>query len=223
MRIGLFGGSFNPVHFGHLRSALEVKEGFGLDEVVFIPAALPPHKSPGALAAAADRIRMIEIALGGMPGFRVSDIEARRPGPSFTIDTARHFRRAGPPEARFYLIMGLDAFLEIDTWRSFRELLALVPVVVLTRPGPVGKGLAAERESLLDFLRAAVSAEAAASVSAEAAVFRAPGIEPITLFPVSALDISSTRIRRIVAAGGSPQYLLPAEVWRHIQTEGLYR
>lgn len=221
MKIGLFGGTFNPIHFGHLRAALEVKEGFGLDQVVFIPAALPPHKHPGALAAAADRVKMIELALAASPGFAVSDVELQRTGPSFTIDTLRHFRATSPPEARIHLVMGLDAFLEIDTWRSFRELLALVPVIVLTRPAAPGTDLGRERETLERYIRSALAPDVAPGRAPGA--FEAHGIEPVTLFPVTALDIASRRIRRIVAAGGSPQYLLPAAVWRFIQSEGLYR
>jgi nicotinate-nucleotide adenylyltransferase len=220
MKIGLFGGTFNPIHFGHLRSALEVKGGVGLDQVIFIPAAVPPHKNPGAVAAAADRLKMIELAVGGSSGFAVSDVEIKREGPSFTIDTVRHFRQASSPETRVYLIMGLDAFLEIDSWKSYRELLALVPVIVLTRPTPAGKDFAQERAALERFIRSSLSADCIAG--GDSGVFEASGIEPITLFPVTALDISSTRIRRLVGDGRSPQYFLPADVWRYIQTKGLY-
>ena len=99
MKIGLFGGTFNPIHFGHLRAALEVREGCGLDRVLLIPAAVPPHKESGALAAAADRLRMIELAVEGEPGITVSDVETRRGGPSYTVDTVRHFHRELPAGA----------------------------------------------------------------------------------------------------------------------------
>jgi nicotinate-nucleotide adenylyltransferase len=220
MKIGLFGGTFNPIHFGHLRSALEVQAGFGLDQVIFIPAAVPPHKNPGAVAAAADRLKMIELAVAGSPGFTISDVEIRREGPSFTIDTARHFRQAHAPETRIHLIVGLDAFLEIDSWRSFRELLALVPVIVITRPGPAGGEPEQERAALEGYIRSTLAPGCV--TDGDPGVFQAPGIEPITLFPVTALDISSTRLRRLAGDGGSLQYLVPEEVRRYIQIKGLY-
>ncbi len=135
MKIGLFGGTFNPVHFGHLRAALEVREGFGLKQVVLIPAAVPPHKERGGVAAAADRGAMLTLAVEGCSALAVSDVETRRPGPSYTIDTVRHFRCSLPADTEILLVVGLDAFLEIDSWKSFRELLGLVPVIVLSRPG----------------------------------------------------------------------------------------
>jgi nicotinate-nucleotide adenylyltransferase len=119
MKIGLFGGTFDPIHFGHLRSALEVREACGLERVVLIPAAVPPHKGWGAMAAAADRLQMIELAVAGAPGLAVSDVELRRAGPSYTIDTIRDFQ-GEIPGGEIALIVGLDAFLEIDTWKSFR-------------------------------------------------------------------------------------------------------
>ncbi len=138
MRIGLFGGTFDPVHFGHLRAALEVKEGFGLARVFLIPAAAPPHKAREGVAPAGDRLRMVELAVDGEPGLMPSDVEIRREGPSYTIDTVTHFQREFAGVAEVFLIVGLDAFLEIDTWKSFRELLALVPVIVISRPDAAG-------------------------------------------------------------------------------------
>ncbi|HEX5679502.1 MAG TPA: nicotinate-nucleotide adenylyltransferase, partial [Desulfobacterales bacterium] len=108
MRVGLFGGTFNPIHFGHLRAALEVKEGFGLTQIFLIPAAIPPHKAREGVAPAADRLRMIGLAVDGEPGLTPSDVEIRRSGPSDTIDTVRHFQREFAGAAEIFLIMGLD-------------------------------------------------------------------------------------------------------------------
>jgi nicotinate-nucleotide adenylyltransferase len=220
MKIGLFGGTFDPVHFGHLRAALEVKEGFGLTQVFLIPAAMPPHKTREGVAATADRLRMIELAAKGEPGLMVSDVEIRREGPSYTIDTVRHFRRELAAADEIFLIMGRDAFLEIDTWKSFRELLALVAVIVITRPDAEGRSYDSDGKELAAFIHSKISP--GLSVSGSPAVFNAPGIQPVTLFPVTAFGISSSQIRGLVNSGRSVRFLVPGAVQEYIQTKGLY-
>lgn len=218
MRIGLFGGTFDPVHFGHLRSALEARAAKGLDQVVLIPAAVPPHKGRGGLAAAEERLRMLELAIRPGSGLTVSDVEIRRAGPSYTIDTVRHFRNE-LPGAEIVLIMGLDAFLEIDTWKSYRQILTLVPVIVMSRPGPrAGRG-ESDRAQVARVLSAIVPGD---PVEETEEGFRAGSLKPVTVQHVTALDISSTRIREMVAAGRSIRYLAPAEVVAHIYAKGLY-
>jgi nicotinate-nucleotide adenylyltransferase len=217
MKIGLFGGTFNPVHLGHLRSAIEVREGAGLDRVILIPPALPPHKGCAELAGAAQRLEMIAAAVEGVPGLAASDVETRREGPSFTIDTVRHFRDT-EPQAELFLIVGLDAFLEIDTWRSFRELLALVPLIVISRPAA---GASPERAAVERFVRARISPECALDPASGA--WRAPGVKGIRVFPVTALDVSSSRVRDLVRAGRSIRFLVPDPVMTYIQSRGLYR
>lgn len=220
MRIGLFGGTFDPIHFGHLRAALEVKEGFGLDRVFLIPAAIPPHKTREGVAPAADRLHLIELAIAGEPGLTASDVEIRREGPSYTIDTVRHFHREVPDGSEIFLIVGRDAFLEIDTWKSYRELLSLVTVIVISRPH--GDGPTADRrgDELADFLRRRVSGDIAAS--GPPVRFSGSGIREVCLFAVTALDISSSRIRSLVRAGRSIRFLSPAAVCDCIQSKGLY-
>ena len=218
MKIGIFGGTFDPVHFGHLRSALEVGEACGLERVVLIPAAMPPHKGRGAMAAAADRLRMIELAVAGASGLAVSDMEIRRAGLSYTIDTVRYFQSESP-DGEIVLIMGLDAFLEIETWKSFREILSIVPVIVMSRPTPRGGRAESDRERVKGVLGGIVSPEAVVETTKG---LQAPGFKPVTVQPVTALDISSTRIRELVGAGRSIRYLAPAAVVEHIRTKGLY-
>ena len=218
-RLGLFGGTFNPIHVGHLRAAIEVREGFGLDEVILVPAATPPHKPAAGLAPAADRLAMARLAVRGVRGLSVSDAEIRRGGPSYTIDTVRRFLAASPPAAELFLIVGLDAFLEIDTWKSYRELLALVPVIVIPRPAAAGGPT--ERRALGRFLRARL-ARRAREVAGQGA-FCAPGVRGIHLFPVTPLDISSRLIRQLLAAGRSIRFLAPDAVGRYIERRGLYR
>jgi nicotinate-nucleotide adenylyltransferase len=220
MRIGLFGGTFDPIHFGHLRAALEVKEGFGLDRVYLIPAAVPPHKAGDGVAPAADRLRMVELAVEDEPGLKPSDVEIRRSGPSYTIDTVRHFQREFGGTAEIFLIVGVDAFLEIDTWKSFRELLALVPVVVISRPDADWPTADRGTRALSDFIRARISAEAVATDAPLG--FSGPGLRGISLCSVTALDISSRRIRALVRAGRSIRFLVPAAVLHCIQTKGFY-
>ena len=220
MRIGLFGGTFNPVHFGHLRAALEVKEGFELDEVILIPAALPPHKLPGEVADAADRLHMLSLALEDTSGLKLSDVELRRSGPSYTIDTVEHFKRTLPAESRIYLIMGLDAFLEIDSWKSYEELLIQVPFIIINRPR-AGIGADGFRwKALEDYLTSEISADYAFCESQS--VYRSPNKQPIYAFEVTALDISSTGVRKLVKEGRSTGYLVPQKVAEFIKSKGIY-
>jgi nicotinate-nucleotide adenylyltransferase len=221
MQIGLFGGTYNPVHIGHLRAALEVKEGFALDEVILIPAALPPHKMPAEVADAADRLHMLNLALENTPGLTVSDVELKRSGPSYTIDTVAHFKHALPDQSRIYLIMGLDAFLEIDTWKSYAELLLQIPLIIINRPK---SGSAAENPGwkiLQKFLASKISSDYVFSESRSC--YHARSRQPIYIFEVTSLDISSTRIRNRVNRGRSIEFLVPPKVADFINTKGLYR
>lgn len=220
MRIGLFGGTFDPIHFGHLRAALEVREGFELDRVFLLPAAIPPHKAREGVAPAADRLHMIRLAVEGEPGLTASDVEVRREGPSYTIDTVRHFHREMPDGAELFLIVGRDAFLEFDTWKCYRELLSLVSVIVITRPRADGPTVDRGADELADFLRGRVSGDIAAS--GPPVRFSGAGIREVSLFAVTAMDISSSRIRSLVRAGRSIRFLSPAAVCDCIQTKGLY-
>src|SRR5215471_18041440 len=133
MRIGLFGGSFNPIHLGHLRAAEEDREAMGLDLIYFVPAASPPHKSLVGLAPAEHRLHMVRLATKGNRYFMVSDVEVRRSGSSFTIDTVRYFRATMRAQAELYLIMGGDQFAELDTWKEADEIARLCNIIVHTR------------------------------------------------------------------------------------------
>ena len=218
-KVGLFGGTFNPVHLGHLRAAVEVKESFKLDKVFLIPAALPPHKMPGEVAAAADRLQMLDRAIGDATGLAVSDIELKRAGPSYTIDTVEHFKNSLPVNSRIFLIMGLDAFLEFDTWKSYKELLAQIPLIVIPRPrAEIRFDLSGE--VMTKYIKTRISAEYEFSESQSS--FTRADMPPIYFTQVSALDISSTMIRNLIRKGRSIQYLVPQKVAAFIQTEGLY-
>jgi nicotinate-nucleotide adenylyltransferase len=135
MRIGLFGGTFDPIHWGHLRSAEEVREAFALDRILFIPTAKPPHKRGQTKTSARDRLAMVRLAVVSNPKFGVSTVEINRPGVSYSIDTLRHFAKRNRAHHTYYFILGLDAFREIGTWKDFREVFPLCNFIVTSRPG----------------------------------------------------------------------------------------
>lgn len=220
-RTGLFGGTFNPVHFGHLRSAYEVQARFSLDSVCFIPAAIPPHKEPSSVADAKDRLEMIRMAVSDYPGFCVSDVELKRSGPSYTIDTVKHFMATRTEPTLFYLIVGLDAFLEINTWKSFKELFRLVPFIVMTRPGLSCRDSGDKLTALYDFFNAEISD--GYSFSSQDSCYIHETNQPVYVFEVSRMDISSTKIRELTGKGESICFLTPANVELFIKSRGLYR
>jgi nicotinate-nucleotide adenylyltransferase len=134
MRIGVFGGTFNPPHLGHLIVAESARESLNLDEVLFIPCASPPHKSSRSLADADCRLEMVRLATSGHSGFEVSDIEVQRGGKSYTVDTLRTLT-ALYPRAQLYLLIGIDNLLELHTWKEPEEIFSLSEVVAINRPG----------------------------------------------------------------------------------------
>ena len=221
MRFGIFGGTFNPVHIGHLRSALEVKEGFGLHKIFLIPAALPPHKTPGEVADAGDRLQMLNLAIEDTAGFSVSDVELKRSGPSYTIDTVYHFKRVLPDDSQIYLIMGLDAFLEIDSWKSYEELLVQIPIIVINRPLADKPMSGIGWEALDQYLRAGIPGDY--KFSGQQHAYLASGGQPIYVFEVTTLNISSTNIRNLIKKGRSIGYLVPRSAAEFINSRGLYQ
>jgi nicotinate-nucleotide adenylyltransferase len=220
MRLGLFGGTFDPIHIGHLRAALEVKQGFDLDQVVFIPAAVPPHKKGHHVTDAADRLKMVELGVSGYSGFSVSDVELHRSGPSYSIDTINHFKASSTKETEILFISGLDAFLEIDTWKSYRELFRQIAFVVITRPMLESNNAASHLRRLGDYITAKISADY--RFSDTAVCFTHSRAMPIYTFEVTSLDISSTRIRELVKSGIPITYLVPESVENYVNRRGLY-
>jgi nicotinate-nucleotide adenylyltransferase len=219
-RIGLFGGTFNPIHLGHLRAALEVKQGFNLDQIFLIPAAIPPHKVSGEIVNARDRMEMINLAVSADVDLAVSDVELKRSGPSYTIDTVNHFKQSLPQNTCIYLILGLDAFLEIDTWKSYEQLFEQIALIVITRPNSISECQDADRQALENELKSRISKNY--SFSESKSCFEQNGKQPIHFFEVTALDISSTKIREMIKRGGSINYLVPPEVIEFIEKKGLY-
>ncbi len=211
MRLGLFGGTFNPIHLGHLRAAEEVRESLQLDRLLFIPAARPPHKNATAVTPFAVRLEMVRLAVADHEQFEVSDIENQRPDKSYSIDTLRWFRQESGPAADIFFIVGLDAMLEIETWREYQNLFHLCHFVVLDRPGYA-----------LDDLHQILCQKLHCRAENDGQLFCHPSGRQIYFRAITRLDISSTQIRRLAAQGRSLRYLLPEAVRRYILTYKLY-
>ena len=224
MRIGLFGGTFNPIHNGHLKAIEEVQKGFSLDESYLIPSALPPHKVQKNLVDAKDRMEMIRIAVASCPVLResvtVSDVELKRKGPSYTIDTVCHFKSILPKDSRPYLILGLDAFLEIDSWKSYTNLFMLTSFIVTSRPGAGSTDRSALLKSIENYLKKSISHGYNYSLTQSCYIHSDK--QPVFFFDVNAIDISSTKIRKLINQGMSIKSLVPEKVEEFIKTKGLY-
>jgi nicotinate-nucleotide adenylyltransferase len=211
--IGVFGGSFNPIHLAHLRAAEEVREAERLDEVRFVPTALPPHKEPGSLVTAAHRLRMVELAIAGVPGFTVSTIELRRAGVSYSIDTLRAFRAELGDAARIVFVVGYDAFRDFHTWREHDAIFGICDVIVVTRPpGPT----TLVREEI------PLAAREAFWYDSGSESFRHRSGHVLRLQRITALDISAASIRARLAAGRSIRFLVPSAVEAYVMQHGLY-
>lgn len=210
MLIGIFGGTFDPVHFGHLRSALEVSEALELDEMRWVPCRRPPHRRL-PVASPDDRLAMLELALQGAPDHFVLDRrEMERGGPSYMIDTLASMR-AQWREAALCLVLGQDAFLGLDRWHRWRELLDLAHIVVMRRPGAFPLD---SNPNLAEWV--------ASRMTSQAARLRGLPCGLVHATEVTQLPISATAIRTILAVGRSVDYLLPAQVVAFIRHKGLY-
>jgi nicotinate-nucleotide adenylyltransferase len=219
-RIGLFGGTFNPIHLGHIQVIQEVKQGFGLDKIFIIPSALPPHKEPDGLVDAGDRIEMIRLAFLNHPDFSVSDVELNRSGPSYTIDTVRHFKAILHEDAELFLILGLDAFLEIDTWKSYKDLFLLIPFIVMSRGTDGKNGRVFGRKTVGDYLKSKISEGYTLSASQSSYIHKKK--QPVYVFDVTPINISSTKIRKVIKNRNPIKSLVPEVVEAFIKNKGLY-
>ena len=210
-RLGLYGGSFDPIHSGHLEPVEEARQTLGLDAVLFVPAHSVPHKPAGTSAGSHHRFAMVALATQAFPRFVVSDFEAVRGGTVYTVETLRHFR-AVLPGTDIFLLLGSDSLLALPSWREWRELLASWRIGVVHRE-PVGY---AE-------LRAHLDPEIARRLAPEGSLPREPG-EEASIFWVgnSPVTISSTWIRKAVATGTSLGQSLPPAVEGYVRRQRLY-
>ena len=216
MKIGILGGTFNPVHYGHLRAAEEVRERLALERVLFVPAGTPPLKSD-ELADARHRLEMVSLAVAGNPFFEVSDVECKRPGTSYLVDTLGIISREHP-DWELYFIIGSEAFAELPKWREPERLLRMARFVVLGRP-PLGFEAALKGSPYIGDARALRALDRGEIESAELSI---EGAGSVILLALDALPVSSTAIRSAVREGRSIRYLLPREVQLYIITEKLY-
>ena len=206
--IGIFGGTFDPIHYAHLRTALEVQQQLELTELRFIPAAIPPHR-PQPLASAQQRLDMVRLAILDQPGMTVDGRELEREGPSYMVDTLASLRdELG--EVPLVLILGMDALLGLPAWHQWTRLIELAHMVVMERPGAV----LPEQGELAELVREHRSEEVARLAQQPAGT--------VLFVSVSQLDISATDIRARLAAGASPRFLLPDAVLDYIHEEALY-
>lgn len=204
MSVGIFGGTFNPVHNGHLRAAEEVREHLGLERVLLVPANLPALKALDGAVSGLQRLKMLELACAGNPAFMVCDFEIQRGGTSYSLHTIEHVCAAFAERPTF--ILGQDAFDQIGSWHQWRRLFELSDFAVMTRPGSLP-----QLPECIDFARA--------SGAGRYQTIHGTSIDFVT---VTALDISSSRIRANLSAGRSIRYLVPEAVAEYINRERIY-
>ncbi len=207
--LGIFGGTFDPVHYGHLRTAFEMLQALDFGEVRFIPCGDPPHRGH-TFASAAQRLAMVQAAVSSQPGFVVDDREVRRDGPSFSVDTLRSLRGEFP-DTPMGLIVGMDAFLGLPEWHRWDEILDLAHIIVAHRPGwrapdygALGDLLAERGTHSVERLHTAIA-----------------GL--VHIHAVTQLEIASTDIRELIAIGRDPRFLMPDAVIEVLMEFGCYR
>lgn len=210
--VGIFGGTFDPIHFGHLRSALELSEALGLERMLLVPSAVPPHRDQ-PLASATHRLNMLKLAVADDAALEVDQRELQRSGPSYMVDTLSSLRDELGAKP-ICLCLGVDAFLGLPDWDRWEELLELAHIVVAHRPG-----WSLDVQTMPEVLVGLMNKHGRTSVDA----LKEQKAGAIVLQAVTQLDISATAIREGIRAGHSARYLLPDAVWHYILEQKLYR
>ena len=207
---GILGGTFDPIHLGHLRLAQEVADALALRAVRFVPGGIPPHRALPQTPVA-DRVAMVKLAITDNPLFMLDERETRRPGPSYTVDTLSELRAELGAPCPLVLMMGVDVFLGLMSWHRWQEIFALAHVAVAHRPG-----------SILDEMPSALAQEFTQRRSVDLqAVHRAPSGVLVEV-PITALDISATRVRALVREKRSARYLMPPSVFEYVNSNRLF-
>ncbi len=206
--IGIFGGTFDPIHYGHLRTAFELLQALKLGEVRFMPAGNPPHREV-TIADPEARLAMVKAAIDDQPGFVVDDREMRREGPSYSVDTLAELRSELPTRS-ICLIVGMDAFLGLPKWHQWRELLDLAHLIVAHRPGWRAPTMGPLGEMLVD------------RGTGRILDLHENNAGRIYIHAVTQLEISSTELRQVIASGRDPRYLMPDAVCELIRNSNVY-
>ena len=214
VRIGILGGTFDPIHLGHLRSAEEICQYLDLERVYLIPSASPPHKTKEPVISFKHRLAMTRLASDSSPLLETMDLEGRRAGHSYSIETLREFHRIFRPDPDLFFILGMDAFLEIRTWKEYKYLFDYAHFVIITRAGFQSHDLM----SVLSGLDVGIKRQ-----EDESDLFVAPSGKTVMLIRTAIMDISSTRIREMVKEDRSIRFLVPGSVRTYIAKKGLYR
>lgn len=212
MRYGVFGGTFDPIHMGHLRTAQEMVEELELTKLFLIPAATPPHKHHSPVSAFHHRLEMSKRAIEGSDQIEVLDIEAKRQGPSYSVDTLRELKSLVGARSELYFIMGLEGFFEIHTWKEYRSLFHLAHFVVVDRKG-------FEYQDIFPYLKGHHIGFSLTNDADKVVLFSGKFL--LHKVPTR-MDISSTQIRDLVSRGMSIRYLVPDRVMNYVAENGLY-
>jgi nicotinate-nucleotide adenylyltransferase len=215
--IGLLGGTFDPIHFGHLRLAEEARHALRLGAVSFTPAGDPPHRAPPG-SPAQRRLDMVRAATADNPAFSVDDSEVHAAGKSYTVLTLERLRARLGPDQPLVLILGADAFQSLPTWHRWRELLNLAHVAVANRPGT-----AHQARAWPDTLPAELESACRAHIHADPSCLRHAAAGRVVPFDMTPLAISASLIRELIHGGRSARYLLPDSVLDYIGVQHLYR
>jgi nicotinate-nucleotide adenylyltransferase len=209
-RLGVLGGTFDPVHYGHLDAAEAARTALGLSDILFVPSHDPPHRPADPHATAFHRFALVALAIDGLPGYRASDEELRRPGHSYTSDTLGALHAAGWPPLQIFFILGADAFAEIAGWHRFPGVLDAAHFAVIARPGATIEGALARTPALRSRVRPPAPGAPTGSTTG------------VFLVEAATRDVSSTMIRARLAARQSIDDLVPSPVARHVAAHYLY-
>jgi nicotinate-nucleotide adenylyltransferase len=214
MKWGLFGGTFDPIHFGHLRAAEEMMDIFKLNRIIFVPSSRPPHKLEAEITSFYHREQMVRMSIEGNVNFSFSDVENLRAGKSYSVETVEYILNKYMEDLELYFIVGQDAFQAVTTWKDWEKLLLLCNFAVMTRPGFKNKGL----DTILtkEFASRFV-------YDKKTDGFKGPTGHTIYFRHTTFLDISSSRIKAMAKAGNSVRYLTPDNVRQYIAKNSLYK
>jgi len=212
LKIGILGGTFDPIHLGHLRTAEETAQKLQLEKVYLIPSASPPHKKNAPIASFHHRLAMVRMAVESAPLLEALDLEGRRPGISYSIETLKELKRIFNPEPELFFVLGTDAFLEIETWKEYQKLFDYAHFVIIQRAGHEAEGL----EPFLMKVRGDMMK------TGNPDIYSVSSGNTIRIMPSTFLEISSSRIREMIAQGNSIRFLVPETVRAYIMDKGLY-